>query len=79
MKDGLQLANPVPQLLVFGAKGLQLISKLFLLLPDEGELLELMLVLLALVSLLLDNENEKIEQMFLKMSVKYVHLLFSGN
>lgn len=55
MKDCLQLADPLPQLFIFGVNGLQLITKLSLLLPDEGKLLELTLVLEALVALLLDR------------------------
>lgn len=45
MKDCLQLADPAPQLFIFGTKGLQLSAKLSLLLSDEGKFLELTLVL----------------------------------
>ncbi|TNN60155.1 hypothetical protein EYF80_029588 [Liparis tanakae] len=44
VKDRLQLADPLPQLFIFGAKGLQLIAKLSVLLPDEGKRLQLPLI-----------------------------------
>jgi len=55
VKDRLQLADPLPQLFIFGAKGLQLIAKLSLLLPDEGKRLQLPLIPQTLVVLLLDR------------------------
>lgn len=80
MKDGLQLTDPLPQLLVFGAKGLQFVGELPLLLPDEREFLQLTVGLQALGAFLLGrnkikrangkpNENkEKIYDLFLYFS-----------
>lgn len=53
MKDCLQFADPVPQLLVFGAKGLQLVNKLSFLLSDQSQLLQLAPGLQVLVVLVL--------------------------
>lgn len=53
VKDGLQLSDSVSELFVFGAKRLQLILQLSLLLPGETEMLKLLLQLRAMVRLLL--------------------------
>lgn len=84
MKDGLQLTDTLPQLLVFGTEGLQLIGKLPLLLPDDCKLPKLMLGLQVLTALLLHRENKILEQIGCCWNMRYSWLylwqnLFTSN
>lgn len=53
VKDGLQPSDSLSELFVFGAKRLQLVPQLSLLLPGDTELLKLLLLLRAMLRLLL--------------------------